>query len=169
MSNRQRTTPARHNDPDTWYTRSEVGAILAVTSETVRLLEKNGVFTSFLDSRGLHRIDPDELDRYQRTLLHKKTRANPLASPRGVGDIAAEAFKLFELGATKREVVMRLAITPQRAMKLWTHWREGFEETAERQRNDADAAERRARLSRIHKMLSGAIGAAGAAKGSTGQ
>ncbi len=127
----KRSTPPDHNDPTTWLHRGEVAKMLGIPRETVRSIEKYGGLHPTKDGRGDMLFDPDEV------------KAWAMAHPRlGVklyddGDIAAAAFKLFEAGRTRVQVVIALRITCERVDALWEEWRRGDFEDAAKARHRA--------------------------------
>jgi hypothetical protein len=122
-----------HADQETWLRRGEVARIFNVTRENVRTMESTGAIHGIVDEHGEHRFDPDEIYAYART-HHQKPRQ------RSDGELTALAFKMFEAGASRRQVVMKLRITVERADGLWEKWSTDDFETAAVAKKNAEAA-----------------------------
>ena len=134
-----RRHPPDHNDPTTWLHRGEVAKLLGTTRNVVKKLQLEGALHPLKDSRGDLLYDPDEVHAY--ALAHPKLGRKLYDD----GDITAAAFKLFEEGKTRRQVVMTLRITCDRADALYAEWkRDDFDEVLAEKR----AAETRATAER---------------------
>jgi hypothetical protein len=105
--------------------------LLGIPRTSVRYLEGNGALHPIRDRYGDYLYDPDEVHAYAMT--HPRRGAKVYDE----GDLACEAFKLFEEGKTRVQVVIALRITCERADALWTEWQRGDFEDAVKARHRA--------------------------------
>lgn len=125
-------------DPTTWYTRTEVGRILGVSSVTIANYEKRKRLHPTIDARGVHRFDPAEV----RTLLTHPIRNKRDHAPiRHPGELEACVYSMLSQGFNRREIVLRLMITSDDADKYYEKWKcETFEDAAMLARVKREAA-----------------------------
>lgn len=138
-SRRKRTQPPVHDDPSTWLHRIEVIRRLNVTRDAVRYMISRGDLHPIRDSRGDALFDPDEVNAY--AMAHPRARAG--MQQLGDGEITSEAFRLLNDGVTRRDLIMQLRITAERADALYEEWATGDDwQTALRRRREQRAIER---------------------------
>lgn len=124
-----------HNDPATWLCKLETAKMLGVSRQMVYKLSKEGALHPIIDKRGDYFFDPDEVQAY--ALTHPKIKRYGVG-----GDLAAEAFKLFDAGRRRQDCVIELRCTPQQIDELWAEWK----------RDDfASARAERAALAELHE------------------
>ncbi len=124
---RVRTTHPNHNDPGTWLCKLETAKLLGVSRQMVAKMAQEGALHPIKDSYGDYFFDPDEVQAYANTHPKVKRYFNG-------GDIAAEAFRLFDAGKNRRECVIELRRTPQEVDELWAEWKRDDFSTARAER-----------------------------------
>jgi len=131
ISRAKRRVHPDHNDPATWLRRGEVAKLLGISRISVKYLDGTGGLHPIRDQRGDYFYDPDEVNAY--ALSHPRRGAKIYED----GELTCEAFKLFEEGKTRVQVVIALRITCERADALWTEWQRGDFEDAAKARHRA--------------------------------
>jgi hypothetical protein len=95
-------------------TRSEAARRLGVTTTTIRRFEGTRLHPR-VAADGTRLFTADEVER-----LARSRAVTP--SPDASGEVAAEAFRLFRLGYTLEEIVMRLKQSPTIIHRLFDEW-----------------------------------------------
>lgn len=102
--------------PISQLTRATVCRILGVTRNAVVHYEKTGRLNPTIDPDGVHRFDRAEVE-----ALAQTRRARRLQTIGG--DVAADAFRLFEAGYSPAEVVIELAQPTEIIRALWEDYK----------------------------------------------
>lgn len=140
----KRTKAPAHNDPSTWLHIVETARLLNVTRQAVRSMVGRGDLHPIRDTRGDALFDPDEVNAYAVSHPHVRN-----ARYLNDGELTAEAFRLLNEGAARRELIMQLRITAERADALYEEWSTGDDwDAAVRRRREQRAAERAEREER---------------------
>lgn len=100
----------------TGLTRGQVARRLGVTVTTVVRKEKSGALPFTIDDDGIHRFRAEDVEKVR---ISPTRRRKELDTP---GEVAAYAFNRFRGGATARDLVVELKITPERARALFEMW-----------------------------------------------
>ena len=114
-----KASDSRQPAPD-GLTRSQVARQLGIGITAVHHMRLRGELRPTRDASGTWRYDPADVIR--------------AAAKRGVrglhtaGDVAAEAFTMFEQGGELRDVVKALRITPAEARRLYQDWQSSFDD-----------------------------------------
>ena len=133
-----------HDDPSTWLHKIEVAHLLNVTRQAVRAMALRGDLHPIKDTRGDSLFDPDEVNAY--AVSHPRILRKHFATD---GELAAEAFRLLNDGATRRELIINCKITAERADTLYEEWSTGDDwQAAMHKRREQRALERAEREER---------------------
>jgi hypothetical protein len=97
-----------------FLTRSDAARRLGVTTTTIRRFEGTHLHPR-VAADGTRLFTADEVERLARSRAVKP-------APEASGEVAAEAFRLFRLGYTLEEIVMRLKQTPATIHHLFDEW-----------------------------------------------
>ncbi len=107
---------------DAWLTRSEAAELTGISiasliryEETGELHPKKGESHADKGKAIVILYDPAELVRVAR-------KRRPMSKARDEGMISGRAFVMFEEGASLKDVVIKLQITPEQARKLHSEW-----------------------------------------------
>jgi hypothetical protein len=95
-------------------TRSDVARRLGVTITTIRRFEGTSLHPR-VGPDGIRLFTPDEVEHLARSRAVKP-------APEASGEVAAEAFRLFRLGYSLEEIVMRLKQPPATIHQLFDEW-----------------------------------------------
>ncbi len=108
--------------PDGKLTRAEVARRLGVSRTTLRRLEGKSLHP-VEGPRGVHFFEAREVDAFEITYRALRTRS-PVGACRDSdeGDDAAEAFALFDQGASAVDVVKALRLPPERVAAWHSAW-----------------------------------------------
>ena len=120
-----RKLPPDPSDPATWYSRGEVAKLIGVSSSTVVNLEGRRLHP-VLDSRGVHRFNPNEIH-----ALETKTKARTRTRAPSPGEIEAGVLTLLSEGCTKIECCTRLHVPMREVQRIWEESQRSFEDAEE--------------------------------------
>ena len=115
----EKPSEARHRPPD-GLTRSQVARQLGVGVTAVHHMRLRGELRPKRDAGGVWRYDPADVIR--------------AAANRGVrglhtaGDVAAEAFRMFDQGGELKDIVSALRITPVEVRRLFKDWQSSLDD-----------------------------------------
>jgi hypothetical protein len=110
---------SRRPSPD-GLTRSQVARQLGVGITAVHHMRLRGELRPTRDAAGAWRYDPADVIR--------------AAAKRGIrglhtqGDVAAEAFRMFDQGGELREIVSALRVTPDEVRRLYRDWQSSLDD-----------------------------------------
>jgi hypothetical protein len=102
--------------PLTGMTRVAVCRILGVTRNAVTHYMRTGRLHTTIDARGVHRFDRAEVEALAQT--RRLRRLQPIS-----GEVAADAFQLFNAGYSPAEVVIELAQQTEIIRALWEEYK----------------------------------------------
>jgi hypothetical protein len=141
----KRTKLPDHNDPSSWLSKGEAAKLIGVTRQMIRKLTVEGAFHPIRDSYGDAFFDPDEVHSY--AVTHPKIKRFG-----SHGELAAEAFKLFQAGHRRQDCVIELRCTPQEVDELWAEWkRDDFASARAERAAQAELHERERKRDRAMK------------------
>jgi hypothetical protein len=115
----EQPSKSRRLPPD-GLTRSQVARQLGVGVTAVHHMRLRGDLRPKRDTAGVWRYDPADVIR--------------VAANRGVrglksaGDIAAEAFRMFDQGGELKDIVSALRITPAEVRRLYKEWQSSLDD-----------------------------------------
>ena len=110
---------SRRPPPD-GLTRSQVARQLGVGVTAVHHMRLRGVLRPRRDAGGVWRYDPADV-----------IRAAAIRGVRGLkspGDVAAEAFRMFDQGGELKDIVSALRITPAEVRRLFKEWQSSLDD-----------------------------------------
>ncbi len=110
---------SRRPQPD-GLTRSQVARQLGVGVTAVHHMRLRGDLRPSRDASGAWRYDPADV-----------IRAAALRGVRGLktaGDVAAEAFRMFDQGGELKDIVSALRITPAEVRRLYKEWQSSLDD-----------------------------------------
>lgn len=143
----KRVIPPDPAKPETWFTRGEAAALLGCSVRTVERLE-NKRLHPYLDIKGIHRFNPNEVHAIQH---RARGRARSLEPPKP-GDIAAAVFDMLTEGKSKREIVVQLHVEPREVQRLWEEWSHDFKAAAEEKQKAEVRARHEARQAQAAEL-----------------
>jgi hypothetical protein len=112
-------SPSRRPPPEA-LTRAQVARQLGVGVTAVHHMRLRGDLRPKRDAAGVWRYDPADVIR--------------AAASRGVrglktaGDVAAEAFRMFDQGGELKDIVSALRITPTEVRRLYKEWQSSLDD-----------------------------------------
>jgi len=101
-----------------WPTRKQVAKELGISQTTVRRMEASKELHP-VDIDGVHRFDPEEV-------AARKRKGKPLEASRD-GELASQAFQLFQAGKRVIDVVIELRRPPNEIGTLYEEYRRHHE------------------------------------------
>jgi hypothetical protein len=101
-------------------TRVDVAGLLGVSRSMVRKLEAAGKLHPILSQEGINLFSREEVVDFAR-------RRGKNLGEKIAGKLAAQAFELFESGATLPQIVMQLGISPGDVRRLWGEYNRPLE------------------------------------------
>jgi hypothetical protein len=101
-------------------TRAQVARQLGTTTTTVHRMRLRGELHPKRDADGVYHYDPAEVIRVaaRRGLPDRYT----------AGQVAAQAFRMFDQGGELREIVMALQVTPEEVFRLYALWQRSLDD-----------------------------------------
>ena len=112
MQQKQPSTPAPPSAHG--LTRSQVARQLGTTVTTVHRMRLRGELHPKRDAVGVYHYDPAEVIR--------AAAARGTPGRLTAGQIAANAFRMFDQGGELKDIVMALQITPEEVFRLYRLW-----------------------------------------------
>ena len=115
----EKPSDSRRPPPD-GLTRSQVARQLGVGVTAVHYMRLRGDLRPKRDAAGVWRYDPADVIR--------------AAASRGVrglktaGDLAAEAFRMFDQGGELKDIVSALRVTPAEVRRLYKEWQSSLDD-----------------------------------------
>jgi hypothetical protein len=112
-------SPSRRPPPE-GLTRAEVARQLGVGVTAVHHMRLRGDLRPKRDAAGVWRYDPADV-----------IRAAAIRGVRGLktaGDVAAEAFRMFDQGGELKDIVSALRITPAEVRRLYKEWQSSLDD-----------------------------------------
>jgi DNA-binding transcriptional MerR regulator len=100
--------------PADGLTRSQVARQLGVGVTAVHYMRLRGELRPKRDASGVWRYDPADVIRAAATRGVRNLRT--------AGDVAAEAFRMFDQGGELKDIVSALRITPAEVRRLYKDW-----------------------------------------------
>ena len=110
---------SRHPPPD-GLTRSQVARQLGVGVTAVHHMRLRGDLRPKRDAGGVWRYDPADVIR---AAANRGVR-----NLRTAGDVAAEAFRMFDQGGELKDIVSALRITPAEVRRLYKEWQSSLDD-----------------------------------------
>jgi len=115
------TKPSRGTQvPPSGLTRSQVAHQLGVGVTAVHRLRVNGELHPQRDDAGVWRYDPADVIRAAATRGVRNLRT--------AGDVAAEAFRMFDQGGELKDIVSALRVTPAEVRRLYKEWQSSLDD-----------------------------------------
>lgn len=124
---------------DTWLTRGEVAQKLGISAATVRRCEGHQFFP-YVDSDGIHRFDPVEVNAFDRKT---KIRRQVMKRAPTTGEIHAAISKLLLRGCTRPEIVIALKVEYDEVQRVWEQMQAATCREADRLKRQREEEERR--------------------------
>ena len=115
----EKLSDSRRPPPD-GLTRSQVARQLGVGVTAVHYMRLRGELRPKRDASGVWRYDPADVIRAAATRGVRNLRT--------AGDVAAEAFRMFDQGGELKDIVSALRITPAEVRRLYKDWQSQLED-----------------------------------------
>ena len=118
MAKRDPSPPGRPSADG--LTRSQVARQLGLGVTQVHRMRLRGEFHPKRDAAGAWRYDPAEVLRV--------AGARAVAVQRTSGQVAAEAFHMFDHGGELKDIVMALQVPPEEVRRLYREWQSSLDD-----------------------------------------
>lgn len=115
-------SPPAAVDTSTWLTCAEASDLLHCSENTLRARVRSNMLHPRKGRRVLPGAGTREVDLFDPRELGPLSRRWKTPAPNDPGELAAQAFELFEEGISQREIVIRLREAPDKVTQLHDLW-----------------------------------------------